>query len=1439
MERIEKNNKKIIYNISFIIFLFVVIVLCLFSFSTNTVIKGKVKNYFATRVDADKMVYLSDIDYVEKIKDSEDKSFETYVEPGYHYRKDKNGNSQMISVNVNGKKNYYIKGVSAWASSNVIYDLSALSTSYDKFQAYIGIDASSISTDYNSGANITVYTLKEGETQWKQVYNTNTLKGWNDAKYVDIDIKDVKYLRLYAYENGDSWYSMWHDDVVYADAKLVKDGYEPKNQVFDIVKEVSYYDDIIKGKDNYNIAEYEKILLQREFVNNVGYDILQALMNYDKCYEDVVTWLMEDVDTLRLFLLGGEPDGNYATSLKILNDLRTEYADDLNNTETTKNNVKFNELYKKMMVALSLTHSQSVGSWVTGAPEDQDDPNGSNPLNRYKIFKDFHLAQNSSYSTSTTMNSFDTKIFESLSVEEMRFVMNNIISDDEMKWLNYYSTYIKKSMNPYDYIRYTDGYNYNKQDYYLPENQKKWEEKYYLNQDSFQVKYGMPRLWMVFEEGSVCGGLSKTGSNLWGVHGVPSSVVSQPGHAAYIFMQLDSKGRKIWNLGNDVDNWGYSGKTEKLSTRMPLGWGTGSYVGKYPASYVLLAQAALDDTTGDRDTRGNVTISNYESSEELLYLAKVYKDNPEKLEQIYRKAIDRQKLNFDAWLGLVNLYANTERTQTEYLKLVKDVIDALNYYPLPMHDLIRIIEPKLEVVNHAYYQIMFDEALDRAQKATEENVLQPSPCIRVAQYLAGSNDTTVANFSFDGNEDTKGYIKLADKYSDGGVTWQYTVDGISTNKDGTRSGTWSKNIHTPTYKLSDEEIARINTENGISIRIVGAMETIYNIPINKGKLPLNLCANDLENRFIGVNTTLQWRENKDQEWTYFNEKEPNLKGDKKIYVRTGATGTNLASDEEEFDFTSDGEKLDHYYIPLSRISVVGFSSEEKSKNNGVENLLDGSLNTIWHNLWDGSDTKKYIIFKLERPAYIDAIEYVPRQDGGNGTITKAKISVSYDTELNENTKWTTAIESTNWANNIAPKREELNVNNPVSYIKIEALSSVGNFMSATMFNFFEDNTKYDLPAVEIDYSTHIATNKPVTATLKLADANFEDENSGIDEDTLISDVLVLTDKDGNKLPDGADKFEYEFTQSGEHHFYYASKADYEAYLDGKMQFNEIERGQITAKVDWLVTGVPPTTFEYSTTLKTNKDVTVKLVSKDADRGIIITNNNNSDTYTFNDNSSFTFEFIDRYGNEGTATATVNNIDRVAPQGYISYSTQNSTTGSVKAKLVANEKVIILNNGGKDTYTFDKNGTFEFTYTDEAGNMNTTVANVNWIKAKATNNTATSQNNSATSKAQNNYSGQSLNSTNNQLNNLNDTVENSISNSADDSKEITKNETEEITENEKQESEVEKNNLIDDEETNGVKVTSKEKSNIPVIVIFVVMAVVLIGIVVAIVKVARR
>ncbi|KRE49975.1 hypothetical protein ASG85_21210 [Paenibacillus sp. Soil724D2] len=68
--------------------------------------------------------------------------------------------------------------------------------------------------------------------------------------------------------------------------------------------------------------------------------------------------------------------------------------------------------------------------------------------------------------------------------------------------------------------------------------------------------------------------------------------------------------------------------------------------------------------------------------------------------------------------------------------------------------------------------------------------------------------------------------------------------------------------------------------------------------------------------------------------------------------------------------------------------------------------------------------------------------------------------------------------------------------------------------------------------------------------------------------------------------------------------------------------------------------VPAASVAYSSTIPTNDIVVASITPSEH---ITITNNGGSNSYSFIMNGSFTFEFVDDAGNQGTATATVNNM----------------------------------------------------------------------------------------------------------------------------------------------------------------------------------------------------
>lgn len=77
-------------------------------------------------------------------------------------------------------------------------------------------------------------------------------------------------------------------------------------------------------------------------------------------------------------------------------------------------------------------------------------------------------------------------------------------------------------------------------------------------------------------------------------------------------------------------------------------------------------------------------------------------------------------------------------------------------------------------------------------------------------------------------------------------------------------------------------------------------------------------------------------------------------------------------------------------------------------------------------------------------------------------------------------------------------------------------------------------------------------------------------------------------------------------------------------------------GTVEAVVNWIDKTAPTATIDY---VGTGPVVT----NLQASEQVTITNNNASSVYIFNENGSFTFEFVDEVGNTGSALAEVTSI----------------------------------------------------------------------------------------------------------------------------------------------------------------------------------------------------
>ncbi len=1270
---IARNNYKI-YLIGIICLLIMVITLPRYYQNMKQEINevSNILNLNNNEVNNTDFIYLSDIDYIENQSST---SWGSIL-------KDKTSNNTKISVKVEGSVYSYDKGMWAHASSVLVYDISDYD--YDYFTGLLGLNTTSTA---GNGVTFRIYTSMDGETWDLQEEFVKLPK--ENADMVKIDIKDKNFLKLEAYDNKGNG----QDHSVYADAKLIKAEYGASFDQIDLEK----YDEKIKsfGEIDFNNKEQELTILQRNLIKNVGTYAIKKFIGEGQENKETFEWLFNDLENLRLYTMGGKPTGSYYNSFEVLKRLLKAHKIDFEIQELTKYGNKYGDLYKRMAITLSLTHSAQVALWMQpSAAENQSDA-----VKRYEIYKDLH--KNGKLKVTDTIDI--TKWFENYNIEEMRFVMNNLIDDESIVWLNeYVQNKIDQNpksawglLTPHSYIAYVWP-NYGNPVYYD-------EENYDYFNDLFSVKekklydYGITRgtmdkkvykVWMNFRNkfgtGAVCGGISKSGSNIRATHGIPAAVIGQPGHAAIIYYTQDDLGRGYWNLDNDVSGWTLSEKGE----RMLLGWGNETYQRGYSVVYMALAQEVLN----------NFEI--FEESQKKVILADVYQSDLEKRERIYREALEIQPLNINAWYGLITTYnANENKTEDDYYELAKELAEEMKYFPLPMYHLTNLIKPKLTSIENSYkFTLLQTRILTEGSKvpnntADDYYVYQPSLTRLEANYLLGKIDKTIATFSFDG--DNAGKIVLSSRFDNNGVRWDYSLDGGNNWKEVSFTAEEEHKL-----QLIEEELESITAENDIKIHIVGvnySEENIYNIDITKAATPTHLFGNDLENRVIGINTTYEWRKSENDSWTSYAISSPDNSGNASLQVRIGATGTNLPSDVLSYTFTPDNQPDTRKYVSISHLSIESFSSEASAQKRYATNAIDGNYNTNWHSAWNGSDTERFITIKLDKPRYVSAVEYVPG-GGGNGKILDGTVYGSMDGENWEVLYTAKNLRYTNQANTneeAIENTKSFEIEHPkeVQYIKIVAdRASNGNWFMARAFNIFQDLTINPHPTAGVGYDKTEITNQDVIARLINPSTNITITNNG-----------------------GSDT--YIFKENGEFTFEFVD--DYG------------HTGSSTAVVNWIDKEAPTATIEYSTTNKINRDVIARLIPNEAvtvlNNGTLDLSDPNKDplTYTFAENGEFTFEFMDAAGNIGTATAIVSWIDKVAPNATVEYSTMEPTNQDVVVTVEFDEEnVRILNNNGLNTYTFQENGEFTFDFTDEAGNVGSTTAHVDWIDKVAPNATIT-------------------------------------------------------------------------------------------------------------------
>lgn len=196
----------------------------------------KVEDEGITQTVTTKISVVSKINYVSDLD-----AVSTKVGWG-RFQKDKAPNETPIELTKLGNVTRYDKGIGAHADSEVVYNVEG--KGYDFFESFLGVDYSMI-VNNNSSATFEVH------VDGKKVYDSGVMNASQDRKYVKIDIRGAKEVKLITTDGKHNGQSA--DQTVWADAKFTQSSTKPElkgvtnkiaklNEEFDLLEGVTAKD---------------------------------------------------------------------------------------------------------------------------------------------------------------------------------------------------------------------------------------------------------------------------------------------------------------------------------------------------------------------------------------------------------------------------------------------------------------------------------------------------------------------------------------------------------------------------------------------------------------------------------------------------------------------------------------------------------------------------------------------------------------------------------------------------------------------------------------------------------------------------------------------------------------------------------------------------------------------------------------------------------------------------------------------------------------------------------------------------------------------------------------------------------------------------------------------------------------------------------------------
>jgi hypothetical protein len=189
--------------------------------------------------------------------------------------------------------------------------------------------------------------------------------------------------------------------------------------------------------------------------------------------------------------------------------------------------------------------------------------------------------------------------------------------------------------------------------------------------------------------------------------------------------------------------------------------------------------------------------------------------------------------------------------------------------------------------------------------------------------------------------------------------------------------------------------------------------------------------------------------------------------------------------------------------------ITGESTAADQPGSGIQKLFDHDEESTWHTAWKTAAVPFELVLDLHAVYLLDKLHYLPRVDGGNGTITRGTVAWSRDKE-----RWSEPVPFA-WSGSASPRVLAFPGNTRARYVKIHVTASRRDFGSGReLYVFKVPGTEGILPG-DINNDHRVDENDLTSyrnyTGLRRGDADFEGyvSNGDMNQNDLI-DALDIS-----------------------------------------------------------------------------------------------------------------------------------------------------------------------------------------------------------------------------------------------------------------------------------------------------------------------------------------